>query len=535
MQVATPQTASSDASRSAAAEGIALIVAVCIYTATASMHLFQPLLDAHAFRQCQTAVTAEYLAQDLSPWRMFVYETPLLGAPWRIPMEFPLFQWIVALLHRATGAEIDLAGRVTAMLFHLACLWPAWSITRSLGGGFREWAVFATLMLLAPVYHHWSRSCLIETTAVFLALGFLAAAIAWVQNGRAWALALGTMTAVLAAVVKVTTFPPFAGAAVCYGLWLGLSGSVPRRAAIVRTAVLAVPFGVALACLIAWVQASDAVKAASPVAVRLTSAALGDWNYGSLAQRLSSQLWLGTIARRAIPEAGGWLGVAVAAAALVWLRDSRRLLIGFLLLTYIGTFLLFTNLHVVHNYYQAANGAILIAAITVALAAVSRGWKPIWTAVLLAAVILPNLWSFRFYAADEWRDFSRDGRLAAAAVLQERVPADDVIVVAGMDWSSEIACYAHRRAVYITNWFPNDVLARFVADPTTLTGDHALGACLIVRGAPQFSRRDWGWNPDNNQLLQTLFENTAGGTTPIEIGPLIIAVAKQPPGTQPEN
>ena len=104
------------------------------------------------------------------------------------------------------------------MLFHLLCLWPAWSITRSLGGGVREWAVFAALMLLAPVYHHWSRSCLIETTAVFLAMVFLAASLAWLNNGRASMLALGTETALLASLVKVTTFPPFAAAAVCYGL-----------------------------------------------------------------------------------------------------------------------------------------------------------------------------------------------------------------------------------------------------------------------------------------------------------------------------
>jgi len=45
-----------------------------------------PLLGMHSFRQTYTAITAYWLMQG-SPW--FHYETPVLGAPWSIPYEFP--------------------------------------------------------------------------------------------------------------------------------------------------------------------------------------------------------------------------------------------------------------------------------------------------------------------------------------------------------------------------------------------------------------------------------------------------------------
>jgi len=516
-----------------------LLAACCIYAITGAIYLPQPLLDVHAFRQCQTAVTAEWLSTDLNPLRMFVYETPLLGAPWRIPMEFPLFQWLVAVVHRLTGLEIDLVGRSMAMVFHLACLWPAWVITRSLGGGFRHWAVYAGLSLLAPVYHHWSRACLIETMAVFLAMAFLAAAINWLQTGKATAALAATAAAVLAALVKVTTFPPFAAAAVCYGLWL--AGSCPtdqRRPRLVRLAGLMVPYAAAIVCLVMWVQASDAVKAGQPLSATLTSSALRSWNYGSLAQRLSPQLWLGTIALRAIPEAGGWIGAACVIAALVLLRDRRRIVLGFLCLAYLGSFLVFTNLHVVHDYYQVANGCILVAAIAIAICGLTAMWPIGWSWGLLTALLLTCLWTFRVYAAHEWVDYRRrDARLMVAAAIAECVPPEDVIMVAGMDWSSEIAFYAKRRAIYITIWFPHDTLQRLVDDPTYLTDGRQIGALVILRGSHQFLRADWDWDVRNNDLLIELLGRVAGDRKPLEVGPYLIAIgdsARLPVRPQPQ-
>src|SRR6185312_13793564 len=70
-----------------------------------------PILDRHEFRQLQTAVSTYWMKQD--GFRLD-YETPLFGPPaWSIPMEFPVYEWCVAKLSRATGLPLDQSGRAT--------------------------------------------------------------------------------------------------------------------------------------------------------------------------------------------------------------------------------------------------------------------------------------------------------------------------------------------------------------------------------------------------------------------------------------
>jgi hypothetical protein len=42
-------------------------------------------------------------------WFSLSYDTPVLGYPWSIPFEIPLYQWIVACVSRL-GLSIDVAG-----------------------------------------------------------------------------------------------------------------------------------------------------------------------------------------------------------------------------------------------------------------------------------------------------------------------------------------------------------------------------------------------------------------------------------------
>ena len=40
-----------------------------------------------------------------NPFRL-AYETPVLGKPWSIPMEFPLYQWTVVVVSDLTGIAL---------------------------------------------------------------------------------------------------------------------------------------------------------------------------------------------------------------------------------------------------------------------------------------------------------------------------------------------------------------------------------------------------------------------------------------------
>lgn len=56
------------------------------------------------YRQAQTACSAYWIKaeKDFS----LAYPTPVLGKPWSIPLEFPLYQWTVVAVSRATARTV---------------------------------------------------------------------------------------------------------------------------------------------------------------------------------------------------------------------------------------------------------------------------------------------------------------------------------------------------------------------------------------------------------------------------------------------
>jgi hypothetical protein len=104
--------------------------------------------------------------------------------------------------------------------------------------------------------------------------------------------------------------------------------------------------------------------------VFLTSDALKNWNFGTWAQRTSGQLWISTIVQRVAPDTLGrfvLLSTVVAGTALASRRYAFPALCA--AFAFVLPFLLFTNLHLVHNYYQYANAIFLLAAVGFGLSA----------------------------------------------------------------------------------------------------------------------------------------------------------------------
>src|SRR4030095_13240921 len=66
----------------------------------------QPIIDLWGFRTAQTAVAVPYILRE-GAW--FATVVPVFGEPWVLPIEFPFYQWCVALLvgqqeHQSTHA-----------------------------------------------------------------------------------------------------------------------------------------------------------------------------------------------------------------------------------------------------------------------------------------------------------------------------------------------------------------------------------------------------------------------------------------------
>jgi len=168
--------------------------------------LGQPIIDLWGFRPPQTAVAVPYILRE-GAWLATVL--PILGEPWVIPFEFPFFQWCVTLLVWLTGAPIDACGRLVSAFFTVATLWPVFLLAKSAGLGRRFGLIAGALWLMAPVVIFFGRSFLIETTIVFLSVGWLAFYVRVLTGGSYLDYIACVVFGVLAALVKITGFAGF--------------------------------------------------------------------------------------------------------------------------------------------------------------------------------------------------------------------------------------------------------------------------------------------------------------------------------------
>jgi hypothetical protein len=330
---------------------------------------------------------------------------------------------------------------------------------------------------------------MIESCANFFALTFVWSVFGYNRSlsagGGRLVTTLGmTSLAVLAALIKITTFFGFALAAGAITLWMMWStfrsgkplGRVVAVGAGPGVAVLA-----SLAATVWWVHYSDHLKLGNPLSAHLTANALEDWNFSPLRlERFSS--WAGIILGRSQLDV---LGSPVPMiAALVYGLLARQAVVPILggTLLYIAPFAVFTNLHLVHNYYQYANGLFAILAVAGGIWAVGRRGGPpagaIASIALLGLVVGSQVNWFLAYFWPSMHSAAAARDLAISDFVKRNTHTDDVVIVIGFDWSSEIAYYSGRRAIALASWSEPDLENVSPTNLSAWTGGRRIGAIV---------------------------------------------------------
>lgn len=447
----------------------------------------QPPLDIHAFRQTQTALTAYWFIEDGFKW---VYETPVGGVPWAIPFEFPIYQIIVACFSQIFGVSLDFAGRTVSYVFLFLCIFPAQSITRRLNLPEIVFPFFVSILFSMPVYLYWGRSFMIETPALFFTIAGTKYFIDYFTGSRSpGTIALFILFSTLAFLQKSTTILPVSVLLAFAFTIQKFSGTRDIRAFLLNRDLIltGIIFVIPVSIGFAWIVFTDQIKLENPLGAQLTSAELSQWNWGKPLQRVSSILWLDVIWQRILTtNMGGALGLFLVAAPF-FARTERgiRLIVLSTIVLGIGPVFLFTNLHIVHDYYQAATLIFLAYGLAVTLGAVILPVFGKGAAIFILILIMAsNIIAFSSsYLPNITKEITKENRdLAVGGVLNRELPDGMQFVAYGNGWSSTFSYISQRKSFTAPKWLRN--YDEVLSSPEKFVEEGRLGAIVSCKDHP---------------------------------------------------
>lgn len=419
--------------------------------------LQQPLMEAHSFRQTQTAFTARIFHEQgidlLHP------QLPVLGEPWEVPFEFPLFQ-ALASGTMSFGVSPDVALRSTGLATFLLTAGLIWGLARYVTRRPVPAAAALLAFSFSPFAMLWSRTSMIEYMATAGALGFVLAAIMWLDTRRWWWAMIAVGAGAAGMLVKPPTVAFWTLPILAWAMgrskvreWAAGARELLRRR---RTALLVQLLGILglpFVAAILWTHHADAIKSASPTTKWLTEGALRTWNYGTLGQRLIADNWLLVLNRAEDLLVGPILWAVLLLLGLIG-AQHRWFWFG-IALTAILPVAVFFNLFVVHDYYLAA-----ISPSIALLLGAGTGWVHDrlrrsfgFAAGTAGIILLGSVWlaSTLLAAFPYWRAaYAKIDRPTIAAEVSDVTTPQDRLIVAGLDWSSHLLYYANRRGMMLT-------------------------------------------------------------------------------------
>jgi len=403
------------------------------------------------FRQAQTALSTYFI--QLENNFDLAYPTPVLGKPWSVPMEFPLYEWTVAGLSNVSGLSLVSTARLVSLVcFYLTLpaiflLLGQWQVPRS-----HRWLILG-LIVSSPLYIFYSRAFLIETMALMMSVWFLLAYWKTITTGKwSWLLSVNIF-AIAASWSKVTTFILYlvpAAVVTVMLLWKNRpdaenpSWKRAGRILALSLSALVLPFVATLW----WTHFSDVVKAANPSSRFLVSSNMMGYHFGTAATRFAANVWAGHW-RIFSHSVVWWPLVAISGLALIAYGRKWSAKVLFCVACFVGVQVLFPELYAWHDYYYVSNTVFLLVAMGLSVGALFDSPLPRWfCATLLAAMLGGQVY---FYAREFYQMQSRISPEGSdlTRVLKAVTHPEDVLLIQGEDWNSMTPYYARRRALML--------------------------------------------------------------------------------------
>ncbi len=472
-------------------KGITFLV-VCLAVYIAIRYSNQPIIEIHAFRQTQTALTSYWIIQN--GWNL-AYETPVVGYPWSIPFEFPIFQTIVALIAKIGKIPLDSVGRLVSFCFLLLSIWPIRKIFHKLSLPNLTIWVFCALFLSSPLYLFWGRTFMIETAALFFTLAAIPYCFDLYKPNPSWKSAFWMFFwGVLAVLQKSTTAVPILFVLAVTVLISHIRKNGLKFPSLKKISIILLSFLLPVLIGSVWTSYADNIKSQNMIGEGFTTKALTDWYFGPIQQHFDfSVLKMIIWDRSFILNAAGVFGLLLLLAALFWFEKRNRIIIMCCLALFLLPIFLFTNVHRVHDYYQLSCVIFLICALAISLATLLRTKHALILTVTTLFFVLMNLLSFsKSYAKfiNNDSNITNNSLLLLSDLIERYTPEDSAIVVFGKDWSSEFSYYSHRKSLTV----PDEYFDVVWNNPSMYLGGLSIGAMVMCENYPH--------PPDIEQFLE---------------------------------
>jgi 4-amino-4-deoxy-L-arabinose transferase-like glycosyltransferase len=185
--------------RAVARAGLALAAILLLGIGLRLPYLSSPLLDAHRWRQIDTAVMARYFYEDSA--NPFYPQVNWGGARGYVESEFPLVPSIASLLYRVFGPD-DMWGRVTTVGFSAGLIVSVFLLVREMCGGAAGRAA-ALLVAVSPGAVYYGRTFMPDTAMLCFAVAALYFWIDYLERGRPRSLVWSCVLLSLCILVKL--------------------------------------------------------------------------------------------------------------------------------------------------------------------------------------------------------------------------------------------------------------------------------------------------------------------------------------------
>ncbi len=339
---------------------IILAISILIHLSFSLGAVSNSLFGWHEYRKTQTALTVQYFVKE---GVSLDYKTPIVGAPWKVPMEFPTYQAIVYWVHSVFGGNLEAEGRIVSLIFFYLSLFIIYRFLAKLNiTSKNNIKLIITGIILSNYYLYWGGVFLIETTALFFSVWYsYILYINTIEKERvkitSWLFLL--IIGLIGMLTKVTAFIPIA-----FTILVAIGLHILSKNSFATTfKKLLIPCITFLICVVMqywWVTYSDNIKLENPIAKQWASSEIRAWNFGTLQQRLTPAQWT-----HYFNGLGHYVSALYALVFLIAGYNSFRnkRILGFnivLLAIFFSGPLLFFNLFKVHTYYSIATNLFFI-------------------------------------------------------------------------------------------------------------------------------------------------------------------------------